>query len=181
MQQLLDNRPNTYFQLFGVDESFDLDLQHVSNRYRELQSETHPDRFAGADESLKLKAVQLTSYINQAYETLTSPLKRAAYLMQLRGHDPEQVSQSDLSAGLLMEQMQLREVLEEMPDDESALLQLEQLKMDVSGRLSNKESEFSSRINEDDISAARRSFHELQFLHKLLIEIEASEEARLGY
>lgn len=84
----------------------------------------HPDRFANAEEPEKLRAVQLSSYLNEAYETLKSPLRRAAYLLSLRDIDVEQVNQNDLSMDLLLEQIQLREKLDELPIDESALASL---------------------------------------------------------
>ena len=177
MQQPTQN----YFQLFGIAESFVVDLPALADRYRQLQSENHPDRFANADESERIKAVQFTSLVNQAYDTLKQPMKRAGYLLQLRGVDPEKVSQADLGMELLMEQMQLREALEELPGDESALPELEMLKKQASEKMRQREDEFSSLIAAEDIDSARRLFHEMQFMHKLIKEIELGEEQRLGY
>jgi molecular chaperone HscB len=170
-----------YFQLFGLPQSFALDLDLLSLKYRELQVEAHPDRFARASEEEKLKAVQLSSLLNQAYDTLQTPLKRAAYLLQLHGLDLERVSQQDLGMDLLMEQMQLRETLDELPMDESALEQLEQLKVEVTDKLATRQREFATNIGNNELDAAKRGYHEMQFLQKLLQEIETGEERRLGY
>ena len=130
MQRLNQN----FFQLFDLPESFYLDVDNLSAKYRDMQTEVHPDKFAAAPEQEKMHAVQMTSYINEAYSTLKSPIKRAAYILSLQGMDTESVNQNDLGMDLLMEQMQLRESLDELPKDESALPELDRLKKDVKER-----------------------------------------------
>lgn len=171
----------TYFQLFDIPERFQVDLETLGARYRSLQAETHPDRFANSDEARKLQAVKQSSLLNQAFETLKSPLQRAGYLLQLRDCDVETVSQQDLGMDLLIEQMQLREALDDLPMDESALPDLDELKKKVAGKLAQRQQDFAACIDAQDISGAKKIFHELQFLFKLHREIEAGEEQRLGY
>ena len=170
-----------FFQLFELAESFDLDLDKLAEKYHAQQVEVHPDKFAAANEQDKMRAVQLTSYLNEAYSTLKSPIKRAAYLLTINGLDVESVNQNDLGMDLLLEQMQLRESLDDLPKDESALTELDRLKSDVSEKLSSKQLIFSKDIESGEFEKAKRIFHELQFLHKLFLEIEAGEEQRLGY
>lgn len=172
---------NNYFEIFNLPVSCDLNLESLAEEYRKQQSEVHPDRFVNADESAKLKAVQLSSYLNEAYETLKSPLKRAAYLLSLYGRDVEQVDQSDLSMDVLMEQIRLRETLDDMPKDESALEGLEELKKEVQSKLDRQQQLFSEKIDLEDFDAAKKVYHELQFLTKLMAEVDAGEELRLGY
>jgi len=76
-----------FFELFGLDASFDLDLQLLSERYRELQREHHPDRHAHKGEREQRLAVQATAHLNEAFETLKTPLLRAQYLLKLEGVD----------------------------------------------------------------------------------------------
>lgn len=177
MQQIKQN----YFQLFGIPESFTVDLDVLAGNYRQLQNEMHPDRYANADEAEKLRAVQQSSLLNQAYDTLRSPLQRAGYLLTLQGCDIEQVSQQDLGMDLLLEQMQLREALDELPRDESALADLETLKGQVNEKLAQRQQRFAELIESQVIDEAKQLYHELQFLFKLHKEIESGEEQRLGY
>lgn len=170
-----------YFELFAIPESFEVSLELLTDRYQGFQSQWHPDRFASVEENRKLQAVQVSSWLNQAYEVLKNPLSRAAYLMKLRGCDIETVNQQDLGAGLLMEQMLLREALEELPDDESALDTLEAIKREVRQKIQDCEQSFSAQLQRNEIDAAKKSFHRLQFLVKLFKEIEIKEEVRLGY
>jgi|TARA_Y100000294_G_scaffold97855_1_gene90991 molecular chaperone HscB len=170
-----------FFQLFDIAETFEVDQESLAEKYRGLQNEIHPDRFADGSESEKLKAVQLSSYLNEAYGTLRSPLKRAAYLLSLHDLNVEQVDQAELGMDLLMEQMQLREFLEELPRDESALAELESLKSEVLRKLEQRQQSFSSHLEKSDLIAAKKCFHEMQFFNKLLKEIESGEEQRMGY
>lgn len=172
---------NNFFEIFEIAEAFELDQQTLEERYHKLQTETHPDRFAGADEQQKLQAVQLNSYLNEAYATLKSPLRRAGYLLQRQGVDPEAVDQKDLDMELLLEQMQLRETLAELPKDDSALDQIDGMKQETRQRIEECESRFSSAFAQDNIQLAKKAFHELQFLNKLFNETEQAEEQRLGY
>lgn len=174
------NKQN-YFEIFDIPESFEVNQEILGNKYRALQGEWHPDRFASADERQKLQAVQMSSLLNQAFDALKSPLSRAGYLLTLRGCDLEHVQQQDLGMDLLTEQMQLREVLEDLPEDDSALAALEVLKAQVNDKLQDNQQKFAEHIQTNAIAAAKKSFHEMQFLVKLLKEIEISEEQRLDY
>ena len=169
------------FEFFGLSESYDLDIEKLSERYHELQKEFHPDKNFSETEAEKMRSVQLASFANEAYETLRSPLKRAAYILTIRGYDAELVDQSDLGMDLLIEQMRLRETLEDLPKDESALPGLEKLKKEVKEKLRTKQSNFASDAREENFVSAKKTFHELQFLYKLMHEIEENEELRLDY
>lgn len=170
-----------YFALFDLSPSFELDEKYLEYSYHRLQMENHPDKFSGDDEASRMQAVQATSLINGAYETLKSPLMRAGYLLSQKGLDVEKVSQADLDMDLLMEQMQMREALAELPKDSSSLPELEELKLDVKGKLNKREQDFTDFFGRSDFVAAKKVFHEMQFLFKLLAEIDAGEELRLGY
>ena len=177
MQSLKSN----YFQLFNLAESCEIDQEALNDEYRKQQSEVHPDRFANAIETEKLRALQLSSSLNEAYETLKSPLRRAAYLLALRDIDVEQVDQNDLSMDLLLEQIELREKLDELPKDESALADLDKLRAEVTAKLQRQEKKFADFFAEANYAAAKKVYHELQFLNKLRNEIDAGEELRLDY
>ena len=61
------NVHDNYFVLFGLSKSFDLNKEALASRYRELQRQYHPDRFAHHPEE-QLKAVQWSSRLNTAYK-----------------------------------------------------------------------------------------------------------------
>ena len=69
-----------FFEIFSIPVAWDIDLNGLGIRYRALQQEFHPDRYATKPDVEKRLAVQSASLINQAFDTLKSPLKRAQYL-----------------------------------------------------------------------------------------------------
>jgi len=170
-----------YFRLFSLPESFTVDLNLLAENYRQLQMQAHPDRVANASEQEKLQAVHQASLVNEGYATLKSPLKRAGYLLQRQQLDVSRVGQNELGMDLLMEQMQLREALENMPRDEAAHPQLQQLQEEVRSRLAKREQSFARDLENKQLETAKVGYHEMQFLHKLLAEIELVEEQQLGY
>lgn len=170
-----------YFELFGLPQTFTVDIEKLSSSYHALQLEHHPDKVAGAGEQEKMQAIQFASFLNSAYEALNNPLSRAGYLLSLSDVDIEQVSQSDLGMDLLMEQMQLRESLADLPKDESSLSTLDELKKEVQAKIKNREVGFIEFIDSANLIGAKKLYHEMQFLFKLLSEIEAGEDLRLGY
>lgn len=172
MLSIADN----YFSQFELPVGYDIDLDRLNGQFRELQTIVHPDRYAAAEDEQRLQAIKLSSYLNEAYETLKSPLRRAGYLLQLQGVDIEQVEQSDLDPELLFEQMRLRESLAELPKDESALERLEELHHATSARLAQRQQDFAGFLAGASLGPAKQMFHELQFLTKLQAEIEKAED-----
>ncbi|MEX2132368.1 MAG: Fe-S protein assembly co-chaperone HscB [Pseudohongiellaceae bacterium] len=170
-----------YFQLFSLPEIYELNLATLNSVYRDLQGQVHPDRFANQNEQERLRAVQQASLLNQAFETLKSPLKRAAYLLELKGVNTHEVSQADLNPALLLEQIRLREALEDLPRDDSALEQLDAMRLEVSEQLQQDESAFAVCFQQGDLQQARQHYHGMQYLHKLLTEIQNVEEDLSGY
>jgi len=170
-----------FFDLFGIPESFTVDLELIGEKYRDLQTKVHPDRFADAGEQEKLAAVQYSSYLNDAFGTLVSPIKRAAYMLVLHDLDIEHFDQSELSMDLLLEQMRLREALDGLSKEESQLAELSELKAEVAKKFQQSQLSFASYVDKGELPAAKQTFHEMQFLNKLLTEIETKEEQRLGY
>ena len=66
-----------YFQLFDLPEDFALDQVQLGKRYRQLQKELHPDRYASGSAHEQRLAVQYSALINEAYATLRKALPRA--------------------------------------------------------------------------------------------------------
>lgn len=169
-----------YFDLFDMPQSFRLDTAGLDSRYKALQAQWHPDRFAGAGDKQRLKALQHTSLVNDGYDTLRSPLKRAAHLLALQGVDAEEHNQAHFGAEFLHGQMLLREQLESLEDAQD-MDALETLKRDVEQDRDKLLAEFEQAYLQEDYPAAKQLYNRLQFLFKLLVEIEAVEEKLLDY
>ena len=106
------NLQSNDFELFGLPEQFAQDLARIDARWKELQREAHPDRFAAQGAAAQRIAMQWSVRINEAYKRLKDPLKRAAYLCELRGAPIEAENNTAMPPQFLVEQMEWRESLE---------------------------------------------------------------------
>ena len=105
------------FELFDVPAQFAQDRALLDARWKLLQREAHPDRFAAEGAAAQRVAMQWSVRINEAYQRLKDPLKRAAYLCELQGAPVQAENNTAMPAAFLIQQMAWREGLE---DTESA-------------------------------------------------------------
>jgi molecular chaperone HscB len=103
----------TDFELFGFPERFAQDRAALDERWKELQREVHPDRFSAQGAAAQRVAMQWSVRINEAYQRLKDPLRRAAYLCELRGAPIEAERNTAMPRQFLLEQMEWREALEQ--------------------------------------------------------------------
>lgn len=102
-----------HFALFGLPAAFGIDRQLLETRYRDVQREVHPDRFAHAGEADRRRSVQWATRVNEAYQVLRKPLSRAQYLLHLQGVDIAADKNTAMAPDFLIEQMEWREAVEE--------------------------------------------------------------------
>ncbi|QHE78370.1 Fe-S protein assembly co-chaperone HscB [Hydrogenophaga sp. PBL-H3] len=121
------NLQSNDFEIFGIEPRFEVDRLALDARWKDLQREAHPDRFATADAQAQRQAMQWSVRINEAYQRLKDPLKRAAYLCELHGAPIQAENNTAMPAAFLMQQMQWREDL----DEASGLADLERMADDV--------------------------------------------------
>lgn len=164
-----------FFDIFDLPVSFDIDTTALAERYRELQRIAHPDRFANASDRERREAVQQAANINEAFQTLKSPLQRARYILQLKGVGFDDEKDTTYDSAFLMEQIEFREALAEIKHNPDALLRLNELMLDITHRIDAMLRELATAIHTDDLKQAKTLLHKLQFLHKLRIESENLE------
>lgn len=164
-----------YFELFDLPVGFAVDSAALGARYRQLQGEMHPDRYAGASALEQRLAVQYSSRVNEAYDTLRHPLPRALYLLELVGISAEEVSRQQVDGGFLLMQMELREKLESMDELVDPDTVLEHLITEIGDDLGELRTQFARAYDAGDHSAAAAACVKMQYLDKLLREAEQLE------
>ena len=100
------------FELFGLVQRFAQDREAIDARWKELQREAHPDKFAAQGASAQRIAMQWSVRINEAHQRLKDPLKRAAYLCELNGAPVNAENNTAMPADFLVQQMAWREGLD---------------------------------------------------------------------
>ncbi len=101
------------FELFGLPRQFAQDRAAIDARWKDLQREAHPDKFAAQGTAAQRVAMQWSVRINEAYQRLKDPLRRAGYLCELHGVPVNAEHNTAMPAEFLMQQMAWREALEE--------------------------------------------------------------------
>lgn len=113
------------FSLFGLQQRFAQDSAQIAERWKALAAKVHPDRFAADGAASQRLAMQWSLRVNEAHQRLRDPLKRAAYLCELRGAPIQANENTRMPAAFLMEQMAWREALDEAAKDADAVLALD--------------------------------------------------------
>jgi len=172
------NFSQNFFEIFQIDVVFDLDAAELSARYQALQRRVHPDRFAGQGDQAERLATQWATQVNEAYATLSEPLARASYLLDLQGVVLAQ--NPTLDPAFLFEQIELRETLDDIRKEESltraeAFLQVLAEKQDSEARA------FNDFFKATALTEATTCVYRMQFLSKLSQGAKALEEELLGY
>ncbi|HDU8579168.1 co-chaperone HscB [Vibrio diabolicus] len=169
-----------HFELFGLPSQFKLDGSLLSSQFRELQKRFHPDNFATGSERDRLMAVQKAAQINDAYQVLKNPISRAEYILAEQGVEIRGEQQTMQDPMFLMEQMELREELEEIADStdpESALFDFDsKVSKMYKQHLANVEQELDDGLWAEAADRVRK----LKFIAKLKNEIELVEDKLLG-
>jgi molecular chaperone HscB len=170
-----------YFELFQLPQSFRLDQSSLSQRYRDLQREMHPDRFAGGTDRERRLAIQYSAWINEAYQTLQSPVRRAQYLLSLQGMNikPEQTMASD--PAFLMHQISLRDQLMELKEQPNPEQALDDLTNKLDKLIDHQCAEFESSYNDQNYVVAKEVVMKMQFLFKLEEDAKHLEADILDY
>lgn len=138
------------FTLFGLPQRFALDRGEIDERWRRLQGQVHPDRFAAEGAAAQRVAMQWSVRVNEAYRRLKDPLQRASQLCELRGAPIQAENNTAMPPAFLMQQMAWREAL----DDAADLPAVEALDDEVRAAEDALRDELSTLLAEDAGAAA---------------------------
>jgi molecular chaperone HscB len=157
-----------YFELFNLPEKFQIDSVKLQENYRSIQKEIHPDRFATSTENEKVQSMIKSTQVNDAYQTLKSPTKRAKYILSLH----KSVEKITLPPDFLMQQMEWEEHLEDIEKNNK---ELDQFKLAINKKYEEYSLMLSTQIdNDQNWNEAAITIDKLYFVEKLLHKINIS-------
>ena len=161
------------FELFGLERRFAQDRASIDARWKDLQREAHPDRFAAQGPAAQRVAMQWSVRINEAYQRLRDPLKRAAYLCELHGAPIRAEDNTAMPAAFLMQQMQWREAL----DEAASAADLDALEDETQAARSATLARCGELIDtSQDYAGAAREVRSLMFIARFARDIDARRE-----
>lgn len=166
-----------HFALFGLPRTFALDRTLLDQLYRDIQARVHPDKHAHLSDADRRVAMQWATQVNEAYQTLLDPLKRARYLLHLEGHDPRIETNTAMPAEFLIEQMEMREAVAEARSGADAAA-LDELHRRVRKDIAERQRELAEALDvRHDYLHAGEVVRRLMFDQKLLADVDAALEA----
>ncbi|SFC33512.1 molecular chaperone HscB [Polaromonas sp. OV174] len=164
------NLQSTDFELFGIPMQFAQDRAVLDARWKELQRQAHPDKFAAQGAAAQRVAMQWSVRINEAYQRLKNPLKRASYLCELHGAPISAENNTAMPAAFLIQQMQWREAL----DDAKTLQDLDEIALQANVDERKQLSKIEQSIDvKKDFSAAAQQVRSLMFIERFASEVDA--------
>lgn len=164
------------FARLGVGVSFEVDVEALDQRYFELQRLLHPDRFATKSAKERALSQQQATSLNEAYETLKDPLKRADHMIHLLGIEVLREGCNQLNDPvILMEAMELREQLAGAESAET----VEKIAATTADDIEDCEAGLALAFRGRDLDGACSLTTRLKYLRKLVDEVRAAR-ARIG-
>ena len=169
------------FELFGLPVAFALDRSQLDHQWKSLQKEAHPDRFASEGASSQRMAMQWSVRINEAYNRLKDPLKRAAYVCELKGAAVNAENNTSMPTAFLMQQMAWREALDEckaLQNSDTKIKALEALLTEVDAAHAQALAQAAHLIDVDhNFVAAVGQVRALMFIEKFSHEVQLGLDA----
>ena len=167
------NLQSNDFELFGLTQQFAQVRSTLDARWKSLQREAHPDKFAAQGAAAQRVAMQWSVRINEAYQRLKDPLKRAAYLCELGGAPINAHSNTAMPVSFLMQQMEWRESLVDARDTHA----LDQLRQQVDVVQRDLMQQCETLLDDThDYSAAVQPVRALLFIEKFALDLDRAFE-----
>jgi molecular chaperone HscB len=173
-----------FYEIFGLPRSLNLSLDDLQKRFYELSRQLHPDRFMQKPEAERLRALDMSSALNDGYRTLKDPIKRGQYLLTLEGFDIGEQRSKDVPPELLEEVFELNMALEEMRGgDDSARPQLEAAEKNFGGMLAASDQELAALFVKYDaaqsqnvLGQVRNVLNRRKYISNLVSEVQKTLE-----
>ena len=158
------------FTLLGLPKQFAQDADQIDIRWKALQRQAHPDKFAAQGGAAQRLAMQWSVRINEARQRLRDPILRATYLCELNGQPIEAESNTAMPADFLMQQMQWREALDEAETPAA----LQALADEVRQAQDDALRALAQTIDQlQDFAAAAQQVRRLMFLRRFALDVQA--------
>ena len=156
------------FALFDLPRRFALDADDLAARRRTVQAEVHPDRFAAGGAVAQRAAMQWAVRVNEAFERLKDPLKRAAYLCELAGVPIRAEDNTAMPPEFLMQQMAWREDL----DRARTSAEVEAIGVEIDANRRVAYAELTRSIDESaDYARAAKQVRALMFVERFAADV----------
>jgi len=161
-----------YFELFGLAVDFQIDENLMHSNHQKLQSAIHPDRYVNGTDQEKRLAVQKAAWINEAYEILKDPVKRARYMLEVGGLHLNDDHETTGDTAFLMEQIELREEMDQCRSCKDPMRCCDHITGKLDQRSREYSADFEAFYQQGYLEDARQVSKKMQFVQRILEQID---------
>ncbi len=175
-----------YFTFFGFPKKLTVDTKSLEKKFYELSKKLHPDYHQQATPQEKQNALEQSSVLNKAYETIKDPWLRAGYMMDIEGFSKKNTDQKT-PPELLAEMFEIQEHVDNLKQAKQSNVSAEELKAieqglneslkTVQGKIKNVEERLQDIFREWDSGGSKHENLALE-IQKLIHERKYLETAR---
>ncbi|KQS44201.1 iron-sulfur cluster co-chaperone protein HscB, mitochondrial [Drosophila erecta] len=164
-----------YFKLLSFPIQFSLEPQKLTKSFRQLQTIVHPDKYSNKTSREQTNSADWSSLINRAYKTLSTPMERGQYLLQLKG-EPMPQDNSALNKEFLMAMMERNEEVEDAKDTQT----LEDLNVQLIKELEDMAQKLNILFESKDLPGVKETLVAMKYLLSIQNSIKQKQQSLLG-
>ena len=162
------------FVIFSLAPRFVIDEAALERQYHHFASLFHPDRYVRQSDAVRLVAEQNAATVNDAYEAIKNPLRRAILLLNREGMEISLEEEQTIDdPQLLMAAMEDREQLEAASDAQS----IGALHDKNEKKITQEMEQFSGWHEKKELNHAKESLLRLRYGLRLRDAIEEKRRA----
>jgi len=164
-----------YFYLLGLPRSYAVDEKKLRAAFRSIARSIHPDRFNDATDEIRALATRLSAELNQAFDVLSDPVRRADYLLEIAG-GPSAAEMREVPGEFLADIMMLREEIDQAQtaeDDDALLRHRESIaarRRETLGQIAAL-AESAADLDEPSRKVLRQLLNSMKYYDNLLMEL----------
>ncbi|KAM4809910.1 iron-sulfur cluster co-chaperone protein HscB [Rhinophrynus dorsalis] len=157
-----------FFQVLDCKRTFNIDIQELQRKYRNLQRLLHPDFFSKKSQAKRNMSEKQSTLVNKAYHTLLSPLKRGIYLLSLRGITFKEGADSGVDADFLFEILELNQTL----NDTNTIAEIEEIGNFVDGQCESLTEEVRNAFQQGALEEAKILLAKLKYFSNIQDQVK---------
>lgn len=162
-----------FFEFYDIPEAFEIDQAKLKKQFYDLSKKYHPDFYANESDERQQEILELSTINNKAYQTLSNPSKRLAYI--LTQHDLlKEGAKPQLPGDFLMEMMDINERLMEV-DGAEELANITAEVLEIENNLQHSLKQLTSDYQQLDDTAKENRLNkivDIYYRQKYLLRIK---------
>tara|TARA_Y100000389_G_C17452100_1_gene515572 strand:+ start:368 stop:859 length:492 start_codon:yes stop_codon:yes gene_type:complete len=149
-----------YFEIFDIEISITIDMSELDEKYLNLQSKFHPDKFAHASKIEKSMATRISTHINDGYKTLSNLVFRVDYILEINDFSVDE-NVTFKNNIFLIEQMNLSETITQADESEYSII-----KNDIKNKIKHLINEMKKNLLNKDYDELYQNNSMIKFYKK---------------